>query len=68
MSEEVTSEYYTPEQLAIKCQILTVDGLPDVGRIKRKAYRWKIPGMKKICGELRFRRIDIDKALLSGGF
>lgn len=53
------AEYYTPEELAIKCNV-------PLERVKNAAYRRKVPGQVKIFGEWRFRKDQVDLALLKG--
>ena len=64
MTDTVEQEYYSFSALVSKLGL-------DRGRVRtlrEKTYQGKIPGAIKILGRWSYRRIDIDKALLNGGF
>ena len=52
-------EYITPEQLSAKLQVARKT-------IKNWTQARRIPGQLKCGGRWRYRRIDVEKALLSG--
>lgn len=60
-NDDVSNEYYTPLELAIKLNV-------SLRIIREKTYGGRIPGAIKIFGQWRFRKVDIDRALLRNTF